>query len=61
MKVQNLVGGGGGGGNETGANYVKKPYLRKATVIKLEYLAPCALAVKVKNKAAWMKWLPLLD
>lgn len=52
MKAQNLVGGGSGGGNETGANYVKKPYLRKAPVIKLEYLAPCALAVKVKNKTA---------
>jgi len=46
------VGGGSGGGNEMGANYVKKPYLRKATVIKLEYLAPCAPAVKGKNKTA---------
>ena len=52
MNAQKLVGGGSGGGNETGANYVKKPYLRKVPVIKLEYLAPCALAVKVKNKTA---------
>lgn len=45
-------GKGKGRGKGVGADYIKKPYLRKATAIKHEYLAPCSLAVKVKSKTA---------